>query len=429
MQFARPQFAVLAAALIAATATPLSAAPVSFSDAQRRAVERSRLLNAHDASVASSLESAQAAGRLPDPVLRLGLENVPAEGADRFSLSRDSMTMRRVGVMQEVTASDKRSLKRERFEREADKTRAEKEAATAAIQRDTALAWLDRYYYEEMRRAVAEFVRASDSEVESADSAFRGGRGSQVDVFNTRAAVALARDRQADIERRARGAGIDLARWTGIENPEPVAQLPDMAGVRLADGRLEDHLSTHPEIVAVDRQADVASAEARLARAGRTPDWTWEAAYQVRGSAYSNMFSIGVSMPLPWDAANRQDRDAAAKLATVEELHARRDEMLRAHVAEVRSMLEEWRVGRERQARYRDEILPLTRDRTTASLAAYAGNKATLAEVLAARRGELEVRLQSLQLDQEVARLWARLNFLLPDASHLVHAAAGGTTR
>lgn len=413
-------FLVFAAILPAVPAA--FAVPLSLPDAQRRAVERSRQLDAHDASIAASREMAHAAGQLPDPVLKLGVDNVPLDGSDRFNLTRDFMTMRRVGVMQEVTRSEKRDLRRERFEREAEKTLADKEATTAAIQRDTALAWLDRFHLEAMIATSEEYVRASAAEVESADSAYRAGRGTQAEVFAARAALALAQDRGADIGRRLRAARTELARWIGGDAAEPLAKLPDMSSVRLGSEALEAHLGTHPEILALDKQAEVAATEARLASAGKRPDWTWEAAYQQRGPAYSNMFSVGVSVPLPWDQANRQDREVASKLALVAEARARRDEALRAHVAEVSSMLEEWRVGRERQVRYRREILPYSRERTTASLAAYAGGKSSLNDVLAARRSEFDMRLQALQLDLEVARVWARINFLLPDAS--LHAIA-----
>ncbi|MGZ5034188.1 MAG: TolC family protein [Usitatibacter sp.] len=404
---------------LAAAAQPIAAGaePLSLPQAQRLALQRSRQLNAFDASVASSRDMAHAAGQLPDPVLKLGLDNVPADGGDRFNLTRDGMTMRRIGVMQEVTGSEKRSLRRERFEREAEKSLAEKEATTATIQRDTALAWIDRFYLEAMLATTEDFLRASASEVESADSGYRAGRGAQADVFAARTALALAQDRRADIERRLRAARIELARWTGGETAQPLAPLPDMKEVGIAAESLETHLSAHPEIIALDRQAELAATDARLASAARTPDWTWEAAFQQRGPAYSNMFSIGVSLPLPWDQANRQDREVASKLAMVEEARAKRDEMLRSHVAEVGAMLDEWRVGRERQARYRQEILPFSRERTSASLAAYAGGKSSLNDVLAARRAEFDLRLQSLQLDLDVARAWARINFLRPDES------------
>jgi outer membrane protein TolC len=360
---------------------------------------------------------------LPDPVVRLGIDNLPVEGADRFSVGRDFMTMRRIGIAQEFTSETKRSLRRERFEREADRSDAEREAALAAVPRDTALAWLERSYLERMRAAIADYAAATQSEVEAADSGYRAGRGAQAEVFVARGALALARDREAEVERRLRTARIELARRIGGDGAQELAALPDMSRVPVEGETLAQHLGTHPEIVALDRKAQAADLEARLAAESKRPDWTWEAAYQQRGPAFGNMVSIGVSIPWPWDAAHRQDRETAARAAMADEVRASRDEMLREHIAEVAGTLEQWRSGRERQARYRDEILPLARQRIDAVLAAYAGAKSTLADVVAARRGEVELGLQSLELDLEVARAWARLAFLLPteDARSPVH--------
>jgi hypothetical protein len=55
-----------------------------------------------------------------------------------------------------------------------------------------------------------------------------------------------------------------------------------------------------------------------------------------------------VSVPLPWDRGNRQDREIAAKLAMAEQARAQREELLRAHAAKVRALLLEWQNGRER---------------------------------------------------------------------------------
>jgi outer membrane protein TolC len=88
--------------------------------------------------------------------------------------------------------------------------------------------------------------------------------------------------------------------------------------------------------------------------------------------------------------------------------------MVRAHVAEIRAMLVAWQDDRERLTRYEREVVPLARERTEATVASYRGAKATLGEVLQARRSEVDVRLQALQLEAEVARTWAQLNFLVP---------------
>jgi len=60
--------------------------------------------------------------------------------------------------------------------------------------------------------------------------------------------------------------------------------------------------------------------------------------------------------------------------------------------------------------------VPLARERTVATLAAYRGGKASLTDVLGARRTESEMQMQSVEMERETAHLWARLEFALPDA-------------
>ncbi len=84
-------------------------------------------------------------------------------------------------------------------------------------------------------------------------------------------------------------------------------------------------------------------------------------------------------------------------------------------------MIAEWENDRERRTRYEREVLPLATERTQATLAAYRGAKASITDVLVARRSEIDVRLQALQLDMDTARLWAQLNFLDPDDGMAPH--------
>src|SRR5207248_9296252 len=150
----------------------MSAATVSaqraltLPEAQRRAVEWSRQLVAQDSAITASREMAVAAAQFPDPVATLGINNLPVNGPDAWSATRDFMTMRSVGVMQEITRADKRKARAERFMREAEKSLAEKSARIASIQRDTALAWLDRYYAEAQLAVVTEQSDQARLEIE-----------------------------------------------------------------------------------------------------------------------------------------------------------------------------------------------------------------------------------------------------------------------
>ena len=409
--------ALIALAALTIIAVPVSGAdaPLTLAEAQRLAVERSRMLAGQDSAVTASREMAVAAGQLPDPVLKLEVNDLPLNGPDRFSLTRDSFTMRNVGVMQELTREAKREARADRFEREAEKTLAERQATIAVIRRDTALAWLDRYYAEAMAAVVAEQSREARAEIEAAEGGYRAGRGNLADVLAARSSLVGLDDRASEIGRKARAARIALARWIGNNADAPLAGKPAIDAILLDPGTLETEIVHHPELAVLAKKEDIAAAEVRVAQANKKADWSVEVVYSQRGPAYSNMITVGVSVPLQWDQRNRQDREVAAKLAMLDQARAEREDMVRSHTAEVRAMIAEWENNRERRTRYERELLPLATERTQATLGAYRGAKAAITDVLLARRNEVDVRMQALQLEMDTARLWAQLNFLVPE--------------
>ncbi|HMC16687.1 MAG TPA: TolC family protein [Albitalea sp.] len=396
-----------------------AAEPVSLDLALRLAQQRTRQLAAQDASAAASREMAVAAGRRPDPVLKAGINNLPINGPDRFSLTNDFMTMRSIGVMQDLTRGSKLQARSAKFEREAQVAEASRELALANLQRDTATAWLERYYQERMHEVLVQQRDEAKLQIEAADAAYRGARGSQVDVFSARASVALIEDRIAQTERQIATATTQLARWIGPPAAQPLANAPALDSVRLHEKDLETQVAHHPEIKVMLKQEEVAQAEVDVAHSEKKSDMSVELMYSQRGPAYSNMVSLNLAIPLQWDQKNRQDRELAAKLAMLEKMRAEREEATRMHVAETLAMLQEWRGTRERLVRYDSALIPLATERTRAAIAGYRGASGTLTAVLEARRGEIDTRMERLRLEMEVARLWARLNYLVP-AGHAV---------
>ena len=405
----------VAAALLASCGVPLWAAEtLSLLEAQQRAADRSQQLVAQDAVTQSAREMAIAASQLPDPVLKFGLANLPINGPDQFSFTRDFMTMRSVGVMQEFTRRDKREARSARFEREADLGLAGRQIVWADLQRDTARAWLERFYLEQMLGLLVSQRDEARLQIEAADAAYRGGRGSQADLFAARSAVAQLEDRVAQAAQQIETAKIQLARWVGSPASKPLGAPPALDTVPLHAENLQTQLSHDPLIEMLTQKVTLAQTEVEIARANKRADISVELMYSQRGPAFSNMLSLNLSVPLQWDQKNRQNRELGAKLAAVEQMRAEREEGTRMHVAETQAMLQEWRSNRGRLARYDASLIPLATERTRAAMAAYRSATGPLTAILEARRGEIDLHMERLRLEMDTARLWAQLNYLVP---------------
>lgn len=402
--------------------------PLTLAQALTLAEDRSSQLLAQDAATRSAREAAVAAGKQPDPVLRFGLDALPINGADRFSLTRDDFTMRTIGITQEWTREAKRRARTDRFERQGDSARATRSMDLTRLQRDTAIAWFDRYFEERIRDALVAQRDESRLQIEATEAAYRGGRGSQADVLAARSAVALVEDRIDERNQQVANATVQLARWVGAPAAQSLAPLPPIDTVPIQADTLESHFDQHPEVAVMIAQEQVAQADVDLAVARKQADWTVGLSYAKRGPAYSDYIFLSLSVPLQWDQKNRQDREVAAKAATVEQLRAAREDVTRAYVADALAMLQEWHTDRQRLERFDATLIPLAAQRTRAALAAYrgggsgvgvgsgVGSAGNLTTVLEARRAEIDTRIDRLLLERAAARLWARLTYLFPAA-------------
>lgn len=406
----------------ASAAAALPDAPLSLDEALHTAEVRSHALAAQNAAAIAAGEMAVAARQLPDPVLRLAVENLPVDGADRYSFTDDFMTMRSIGVMQTMTGADKRRARATRFEREGEVAQTAYALELTKLRRDTALAWLDRYYQEQM---VALLQRQRDEtalQIDAAEAAYRAGRGPQAEVFMARAAVAQIEDRIRAAAAERANATTMLARWIGERASAPLGAAPDISSVRLASDDVE-HAADHlPDIALLAKREAVALTEVDVARQEKRPDWNLELMYSHRGPGFSDMVSLAVSVPLPWDQGNRQDRELAAKLALAAQMGDERAEMTRQHLADIHRWRQNWRADLERLAAYDRTLLPLAAERTQAALAAYRGASGSLTAVLEARRMEIDIRLERLRIEQETAEVWASLEYLLPAEPEAVAA-------
>jgi len=392
---------------------PAAATPLSLTEALSIADRESSLLAAQRSAISAAEETTASARELPDPKLKFGIDNLPADGPDRYSLTRDFMTMRKIGVMQEFVRSDKREIRGRRAEQELAREQAMLGDARATLRRDVAQLWIERYFAERMAAVVDEQYAETDLQRETLQAGLRAGKTQPADLLALQVNLQSLLDRRAEYRRQAARAAALLSRWLGAESARPLAALPSRL-LPAQHRELATHAENHPHLQTLERQIDIAHNDAALARAANKPDWGLEVAYAQRGPQFSNMLSVQISIDLPLFQKNRQDRSVAAKMAQVEQARALKEDALRQHLAEANATRADWEAASARLQRFDDSLLPLARERAQLALAAYRGGQAPLAAALEARRGEIELRLQQLQLAAEQGRAYAQLLYFLP---------------
>ncbi len=388
-------------------------APLTLTEALKLATQSSSLLAAQRSAITAAEEMLVSARELPDPKLRLGIDNLPADGPMRYSLTRDFMTMRKIGVMQEFVRDEKREIKGQRAGHELAREQAVLSDTQSALRRDVALTWIDRYFAEHMAKVIDEQYAETNLQRESLQARLRANQAQPAELLALQINLQSLLDRRAEFEKQAARATALLSRWLGAASTRPLAALPGRLLVTQHQ-ELTSHASNHPHLQSLERQINVAQNDAALAQAATKPDWSLEVVYAQRGPQFSNMLSVQVSIDLPLFQSRRQDRASATKLAQLEQTRALKDDAMRLHLAESKATWADWQFATSRLKRFDESLLPLARERAELALASYRGGQGPLAAVLEARRVEIDLRLQQLQLASEQGRAYAQLLYFLP---------------
>jgi outer membrane protein TolC len=406
--------ATLAGSACFALAATAAAQSLSLEDALRAADAQSPRLNAQRAMVRSADNQAARAGELPDPKLKLGIENLPVTGEDAFRYDRDFMTMRSIGLMQDFPNRTKREARSARAEHARDVEQAQFASQAAMLHREVALAWFEAHFAERSRDALNALGRQYEAHADTVTAGLARGKQGAAESFMLRGAVEQTRDRVIEQERMAARARAMLEAFLGAQAKRPLGAPPDTTALVHGREAVIEQLHQHPMLRVLDERESLARAEVDVAKASKESDWSLEVGYAVRRPNFSNMMTVMVAFDLPWQAERRQDRDVAAKLAEVEQARSLREDARRMHEAELRGWIADHEAASRRAERFRTVLLPLARDRASAALAAYQGGRSELAPVLEANRAVTETELGLIAVEAERARAWANLSYQYP---------------
>jgi cobalt-zinc-cadmium efflux system outer membrane protein len=398
-------FSALALAL--AIAASARAVPLTYDEALTLSDQSAPSLEAKALDLRAAQASAVAAGRLPDPKLRFGLDNFPISGPPAGQFGPDSMTMATVGVMQDLPNGAKRRAARERADADIRSAQASQVVEARNVRISAALAWIDLYFATRRLTALDEIAAALVSLRKTAPSQLASGAVRPAQTVEPDQLLAAVGDRRADLVAAQAKARAELARWTGDPDPIVAGAPPDMAVDTTA---LHAGLDGHPSLLAYDALGRQADADVAAARAEKRPDWSWELAYQHRDPMWGDMVSLEGKMSLPLFGKTRQDPLIVARTETASRVRIEREATRRALVAQLDADLADHLMHHDRLMRAQSTLVPLAKRRADLERSSYAAGNASLSDVLQAFVSLAEARVDTLDRQADVVRDAVRIN-------------------
>ena len=400
--------------LVGSLAFPgVSTAALTLNEAIDLAEQQAPSLAARTANLQAAESLVTPAGELPDPKLKLGVQNLPIEGESSLRLGAERMTMQMVGVMQEVPNRAKRRARVRTAEASAELARVQRTVERLKVRQLTAEAWIATLSAQQKLDIFEQLYVENRLLAQAVKARIAGGRGLSSDSVLPKQEAALLAEKQDALVRNEAVARAELRRWIGEAASEPLeGSWPVWPG----DFQHYRHnLHRHPELLAFDPMINRAEAKIAEAVSDKRPDWAWGLDYQHRGNGYGDMVSFNVSFDLPVFAGSRQDPKISAERARLAEVEAERQAMLRMHDQELAAELAEMQRLEQALERVDKTLLPLAEENVRLAMADYRSGKSELTAVIAARQELVETRLRRVELAGDRSMINARLHFSFGD--------------
>lgn len=410
----RRYFILLACCLCTATVVRAQE-PLTLDAAVRAAADRAPGIEARRATVEAATAQSRRAGSLPEPMLMLGVENLPATGADAFDPSVDDMTMKRIGLRREMPAGAKREAERTVAARRVDEAEAMLDASQRDVRQATAEAWIEAWA---AAREIAALRALREQAQVAADLArARGAAGGDLsDALAAQAGVLDIDSRLEAAQGRRNAAMAQLRRWVPEARADALAGEPDFSVLPVTREQLAARLDDIASLRVAGAAVESAAASIDLARAQARPDWSVALSYGQRGRDRSDMLSVEVGVALPWFTRSRQALGIQASEAEYRAALSLREDRRRELAAAVDAAWTRWESQQRQVALHLSRLLPLARDRSRVALAAYRAG-GPLQAWLDARRAELELHRDHAEHEAELGKAWAALAYLLTETT------------
>ena len=404
--------AVVAAFIAAIPAHARPDTPLTLAEAEDLALAAEPGQLAMQAQAAALDERAIVAGELPDPTLRMGINNFPI---DSGGFSTEGMTQASLGFRQAFPAGKTRSLSYEKFGLLADGMSENANARGRNVRTAAQKAWLEMYFLDRADALITESRPFFADLAKITRSLYAVGRKTQQDVLHAELELSRLEDRLIDINRRRARAQSSLAEWIGEDARRPVAtNFPAWSSVPSLND-VKQGLQQHPALLAADAQVEASDAGVKIADERSKPNWALDVGYAYRdgnlpsGEPRSDFVTVGVTVGLPFFRGKSVDSTLTAALQDRSATKSSRLRLERELTRQLESEYAQWTELSRRLSLYDTQILNQARDQAEAALLAYQSDAGDFADVMRAYIGYLNTRIEHIRLSVDRAQSYAAL--------------------
>lgn len=416
-----------ASMLLANPALPQSLSELTLDTAIAAAVANDDWLQANQDIEQAQLEQAISDGQLPDPRMSVGLANMPV---DSFSFNQEQMTQFRLGVNQNFPGGDTLALQAKRRQQESEVNpylRVDRQASMALVVSNL---WLDSFLAQQSIAFINDDRALFEQLIEITSSRYTNAAGLARQQDLVRAELELIRldDRLATLRQLQNSNKQKLSQFlpdelvaAPLSTQLPQLHEPTASLTSLAEAT--EFFAKHPKILAHNKRIDVADTEVELARQSLKPSYTVGASYGYRdnsplGMDRADFLSLDFSFDLPLFSEKRQGPRIRASEYTASARHTERLLLFKELYADYQQATAELAVLEQRHDLYTNTLISQINDLTEATLSAYTADEGDFEEVMRAYIGELNTKIELLQIDVARQKMLARLNYLLTTSDY-----------
>jgi len=368
----------------------------------------------HEAEAAG--ERAVSAGALPDPKLRIELEDVTMMGEQNPTLSPSRAGKARYQIMQELPWFGKRDLQREVAALDAEGAKGKAHATWAELAARIKAAYAQLYYVHESERLTGEILDLMTRLERVTQVRYAGGLAAQSDAIRAQVELTNMKNElvMLDNEKRMLHARMNMliARPVAapLADPERLRPLPPPA--RLEYAVLAERVrGRNPRLSSEDARVRAAEKSRDLAYKNRYPDFAVGFAPVQTGKSVKE-WEVMLEMNIPIQQSSRRamERESEAMLSAA---RARRDATSNEVLSELAESLSALEAARRTESIITGSLLPQAELTYKAALASYENGKVDFATLLDAQRQIRQARQGKIKAQAEAQARLAEIERLL----------------